>query len=393
MNKQSIALTQSVQQVFEQHFDYAPTHIIQAPGRVNLIGEHTDYNDGFVLPCAIDYQTVVAAATRSDSLVRVIAVDYDNASNTFDLSQPLAFDPDCMWVNYICGVLKGLLEKGYAISGMDLTVSGNVPQGAGLSSSAALEVVIGQMCKVLWQLPLTQQEIALNGQWAENHFVGCNCGIMDQLISAEGKADHALLIDCRSLETQAVKMPENMAVMIINSNKKRGLVDSEYNTRRAQCEEAAEFFGVKALRDVSLETLMAHYLDLDSVVAHRARHVITENLRTQEAAIALSQGDMVTLSHLMAESHASMRDDFEITVPEIDALVSMIAEVLGEQGGVRMTGGGFGGCVVAVMPPELVAEVKAAVEARYESETGLKETIYVCQAMSGAGLVSELMMA
>ncbi len=216
---------------------------------------------------------------------------------------------------------------------------------------------------------------------------------MDQLISAEGKADHALLIDCRSLETQAVKMPENMAVMIINSNKKRGLVDSEYNTRRAQCEEAAEFFGVKALRDVSLETLMAHYLDLDSVVAHRARHVITENLRTQEAAIALSQGDMVTLSHLMAESHASMRDDFEITVPEIDALVSMIAEVLGEQGGVRMTGGGFGGCVVAVMPPELVAEVKAAVEARYESETGLKETIYVCQAMSGAGLVSELMMA
>ena len=393
MNKQSIALTQSVQQVFEQHFDYAPTHIIQAPGRVNLIGEHTDYNDGFVLPCAIDYQTVVAAATRSDSLVRVIAVDYDNASNTFDLSQPLAFDPDCMWVNYICGVLKGLLEKGYAISGMDLTVSGNVPQGAGLSSSAALEVVIGQMCKVLWQLPLTQQEIALNGQWAENHFVGCNCGIMDQLISAEGKADHALLIDCRSLETQAVKMPENMAVMIINSNKKRGLVDSEYNTRRAQCEEAAEFFGVKALRDVSLETLMAHYLDLDSVVAHRARHVITENLRTQEAAIALSQGDMVTLSHLMAESHASMRDDFEITVPEIDALVSMIAEVLCEQGGVRMTGGGFGGCVVAVMPPELVAEVKAAVEARYESETGLKETIYVCQAMSGAGLVSELMMA
>ena len=393
MNKQSIALTQSVQQVFEQHFDYAPTHIIQAPGRVNLIGEHTDYNDGFVLPCAIDYQTVVAAATRSDSLVRVIAVDYDNASNTFDLSQPLAFDPDCMWVNYICGVLKGLLEKGYAISGMDLTVSGNVPQGAGLSSSAALEVVIGQMCKVLWQLPLTQQEIALNGQWAENHFVGCNCGIMDQLISAEGKADHALLIDCRSLETQAVKMPENMAVMIINSNKKRGLVDSEYNTRRTQCEEAAEFFGVKALRDVSLETLMAHYLDLDSVVAHRARHVITENLRTQEAAIALSQGDMVTLSHLMAESHASMRDDFEITVPEIDALVSMIAEVLCEQGGVRMTGGGFGGCVVAVMPPELVAEVKAAVEARYESETGLKETIYVCQAMSGAGLVSELMMA
>ncbi|OXX70978.1 galactokinase [Vibrio sp. V19_P1S1T109] len=380
-------LIQNVKASFEQVLGYAPSHIIQAPGRVNLIGEHTDYNDGFVLPCAINYQTVVAAAKREDNLVRIVSVDYGNALDEFDLTQEITFQQDKMWANYIRGVVKCLLARGYSFTGADITVSGNVPQGAGLSSSAALEVVIGQTFKELYQLDISQAEIALNGQQAENEFVGCNCGIMDQMISAQGRENHALLLDCRSLETQAVSMPEEMAVVIVNSNKKRGLVDSEYNTRRQQCEEAARIFGVKALRDVSIEQFNQKVSELDELVAKRARHIITENDRTVEAAQALRAHDMKRMGELMAQSHASMRDDFEITVKEIDTLVDIIKEVIGDQGGVRMTGGGFGGCIVALVPPTLVDAVKAAVDEKYEVATGLKASIYVCQAKEGAGLV------
>ena len=381
-------LIDAVNTSFSSVLGYQATHLIQAPGRVNLIGEHTDYNDGFVLPCAIDYQAVVAAARRDDDIVRVVSVDYDNQTKEFDLTSEITFDQDCMWINYIKGVVKCLRDRGYEFSGADIAVSGNVPQGAGLSSSAALEVVIGQTFKTLYALEISQQEIALNGQQAENEFVGCNCGIMDQLISAEGEENHALLIDCRSLETKAVSMPEDMAVVIINSNKKRGLVDSEYNTRREQCEEAARIFGVKALRDVTIEQFNARVDELDEMVAKRARHVITENDRTEEAAIALSKGDIKRMGELMAESHASMRDDFEITVREIDYIVDTVKAVIGDQGGVRMTGGGFGGCVVSIVPPALVEEVKAVLAEKYEAETGLKETIYVCKAKAGAGVIA-----
>ena len=380
-------LIQNVAHSFEKVLGYTPTHFMQAPGRVNLIGEHTDYNDGFVLPCAINYQTVVAAAKRDDNIVRVVSVDYQDATDEFDLTEEIAFQDNKMWANYIRGVVKFLMARGYQIGGADISVSGNVPQGAGLSSSAALEVVIGQTFKALYDLNISQAEIALNGQQAENEFVGCNCGIMDQLISAEGQENHALLIDCRSLETQSVSMPEDMAVVIINSNKKRGLVDSEYNTRREQCEEAARIFGVKALRDVTIEQFNARVNELDEMVAKRARHVITENDRTVEAAKALSNGDMKRMGELMAQSHASMRDDFEITVKEIDTLVDIVKAVIGEQGGVRMTGGGFGGCVVSLIPPTLVDAVKSAIAEQYEAATGLKESIYVCQAKDGAGQV------
>lgn len=383
-------LIQNVKSSFEQVLGYAPSHIIQAPGRVNLIGEHTDYNDGFVLPCAINYQTVVAAAKRDDKIVRVVSVDYDNDLDEFDLTQEITFQQDKMWANYIRGVVKCLMERGYEFNGADISVSGNVPQGAGLSSSAALEVVIGQTFKALFNLEISQAEIALNGQQAENEFVGCNCGIVDQMISAEGFENHAMLLDCRSLETQLVSMPENMAVVIINSNKKRGLVDSEYNTRRQQCEEAARIFGVKALRDVSIEQFEANVTKLDEVVAKRARHVITENERTLEAAQALRENDMKRMGELMAQSHASMRDDFEITVKEIDTLVDMVKDVIGDKGGVRMTGGGFGGCIVALMPFELVDQTIASVEEKYLAATGLKESIYVCKAKDGAGLVETL---
>ena len=382
-------LIDNVSAVFSSVLGYVASHIIQAPGRVNLIGEHTDYNDGFVLPCAIDYQAIVAASRRDDNIVRVVAVDYDNEVNQFDITQPLEFDQQCMWVNYVRGVIKCLLDRGYVLGGADIVVSGNVPQGAGLSSSAALEVVIGQTFKALFDLSISQQEIALNGQQAENQFVGCNCGIMDQLISAEGEQNHALLIDCRSLVTTAVAMPEDMAVVIINSNKKRGLVDSEYNTRRSQCEQAAAFFGVPALRDVTLAMFTEREAELDVMVAKRARHVITENMRTELAAIALSNSNMAVLAELMAESHASMRDDFEITVPEIDTLVDMVKGVIGDQGGVRMTGGGFGGCIVALVPPTFVDAITAEVNAKYQTATGLQATIYVCKAMAGAGVINE----
>lgn len=383
-------LIDNVKNAFKATLGYAPTHIVQAPGRVNLIGEHTDYNDGFVLPCAINYQTVVAAAKRDDNIVRVISVDYGNAQDEFDLTQEIAFQHDKMWANYIRGVVKCLLARGFQFTGADIAVSGNVPQGAGLSSSAALEVVIGQTFKVLFNLEISQAEIALNGQQAENEFVGCNCGIMDQMISAEGSQQHAMLLDCRSLETTSVSMPEELAVVIINSNKKRGLVDSEYNTRREQCEAVAAIFGVKALRDVTLEQFNQKSHELDPLLRKRARHVITENYRTLDAAQALSQHDMQRMGRLMAESHASMRDDFEITVAEIDTLVAMVKEVIGERGGVRMTGGGFGGCVVALVPHDLVASVQDVVDANYEAQTGLKAAIYVCQAMDGAGLVERL---
>lgn len=379
------ALINNVTRSFTSIFGYAPTHFIQAPGRVNLIGEHTDYNDGFVLPCAINYQMVVAAAKREDNIIRVIAVDYQNEVDEFSLDNTIEFLPNKMWANYVRGVIHFLQKDNYSFHGMDIAISGNVPQGAGLSSSAALEVAIGQTLKTLYQLPISQKEIALNGQKAENQFVGCNCGIMDQLISACGEENHALLIDCRSLETSAVTMPENMVVMIINTNKKRGLVDSEYNTRRQQCEEAAHILNVTALRDATLEDLLAKKAVMSDVVYRRARHVITENSRTLDAAEALRRGDLTTLSQLMMQSHHSMRDDFEITVKEVDSLVEIVKSVIGDRGGVRMTGGGFGGCVVALVTPDLVDKVVDSVKAQYEALTGLKETIYVCSASQGAG--------
>ncbi|ATM99886.1 galactokinase [Proteus vulgaris] len=379
------ALINNVTHSFSSIFGYAPTHFIQAPGRVNIIGEHTDYNDGFVLPCAINYQMVVAAAKREDNIIRVIAVDYQNEVDEFNLDNSIEFLPNKMWANYVRGVIYFLQKDNYSFHGMDIAISGNVPQGAGLSSSAALEVAIGQTLKTLYQLPISQKEIALNGQKAENQFVGCNCGIMDQLISACGEENHALLIDCRSLETSAVTMPENMVVMIINTNKKRGLVDSEYNTRRQQCEEAAHILNVTALRDATLEDLLAKKALMSEVVYRRARHVITENSRTLDAAEALRRGDLTTLSQLMMQSHHSMRDDFEITVKEVDSLVEIVKSVIGDRGGVRMTGGGFGGCVVALVTPDLVNKVVDSVKAQYEAKTGLKETIYVCSASQGAG--------
>lgn len=380
-----MSLKTTTQQVFNDTFGYAPTHTIQAPGRVNLIGEHTDYNDGFVLPCAIDYQTVIACAKRDDRQVRVVAVDYDNQQDSFSLDAPILSVKEPMWANYVRGVVKHLQQRDASFGGVDMVISGNVPQGAGLSSSASLEVAVGTVFQQLYHLKLDGAAIAVNGQEAENQFVGCNCGIMDQLISALGKKDHAMLLDCRTLGTRPVSMPKDIAVVIINSNFRRSLVGSEYNTRREQCETGARFFAQPALRDVDIEQFKAVEHELDPQVAKRVRHVLTENARTLEAAEALSKGDLKRMGELMAASHASMRDDFEITVPPIDTLVEIVKAEIGERGGVRMTGGGFGGCVVALMPFDLVDRVKAVVAEQYEAKTGIKETFYVCTASEGAG--------
>ncbi|WP_312063602.1 galactokinase [Pantoea septica] len=378
-------LKTTTQQIFNETFGYAPTHTIQAPGRVNLIGEHTDYNDGFVLPCAIDYQTVIACAKRDDRQVRVVAVDYDNQQDSFSLDAPILSVKEPMWANYVRGVVKHLQQRDASFGGVDMVIAGDVPQGAGLSSSASLEVAVGTVFQQLYHLKLDGAAIAVNGQEAENQFVGCNCGIMDQLISALGKKDHAMLLDCRTLGTRPVSMPKDIAVVIINSNFRRNLVGSEYNTRREQCETGARFFAQPALRDVDIDQFKAVEHELDPQVAKRVRHVLTENARTLEAADALSKGDLKRMGELMAESHASMRDDFEITVPPIDALVEIVKAEIGDRGGVRMTGGGFGGCVVALMPFDLVDRVKAAVAEQYEAKTGIKETFYVCTASEGAG--------
>jgi galactokinase len=370
---------------FKDIFDYKPECFFQAPGRVNLIGEHTDYNDGYVLPVAINFHTVVAAAKRQDRSVRIVAADYASEMDVFSLDEPIVKLEAPRWANYIRGVVRGLQDRGYNIGGVDIAISGNIPQGSGLSSSAALEVVVGQTLKSMFGLAISQTDIALVGQEAEHSFVGTRCGIMDQLVSVKGSKDHALLIDCRSLESNPIPIPKDISILIVDSNVNRGLVDSEYNSRREQCEEAARLLGVKALRDISLSDLEKRKSELPMEVAKRARHVVSENERTLAAADALTASNLKQLSKLMAESHRSMRDDFEISVPAVDLIVDTISSVVGEQGGVRMTGGGFGGCVVALLSPHLIQDVKDALSATYERETGLQESIMVCAASGGSG--------
>jgi galactokinase len=370
---------------FAGRFGHPPALVVQAPGRVNLIGEHTDYNDGFVLPCAIDFGTLVAARPRTDHTVRVLALDQDQALDEFSLDEPITKRPDADWANYVRGMVQALLQAGHALPGADLAISGNVPLGAGLSSSAALQVSVGQAFKQLASLhTLDATTLAQLAQRSENEFVGCRVGIMDQLISARGVAGHALLIDCRSLEARPVAMPDGVAVLIFNSNIRRGLVGSVYNLRREQCEAAARHFGVTALRSVGTELLEHGAKGLDATVLRRARHVVSENQRTLDAAAALVRGDLQSLSVLMAASHASMRDDFDITTPAIDALVETVAGVLGHQGGVRMTGGGFGGCVVALAPHGLAQKAIDHVARAWRSPEGQLATPYLCQAATGS---------
>lgn len=379
---------QALLQAFAQAHGRAATVLAQAPGRVNLIGEHTDYNEGFVLPCAIGFGTRVAAAPRTDGRVRVLALDQGLALDEFDIARPWppALAPGANpWPLYVRGMTVVLQQAGHVLPGADIAISGDVPQGAGLSSSASLEVALGQAWKALAHLDaLDAKALARMAQQAENDYAGCRCGIMDQLASACGEAGHALLIDCRSLATRAVPVPAHWEVLILHSRVQRGLVDSAYNERRAQCEAAARHYGVAALRDLDLTMLEAGAHGLDATVLRRARHIVTENARTLAAAEALQQADMPALRELMAASHASMREDFAISHPAVDRLVEILADALGNEGGVRMTGGGFGGCVVALAPAAAAQRALEAAAAHYRSPQGLPAIPWRCRPAAGA---------
>lgn len=378
------------QQKFNEHYGYNAEQTVFAPGRVNIIGEHTDYNDGFVMPCAINYGMAVSFAKRNDSIWRVYAIDI-NEQDEFDLSQDFT-QSEHKWANYVRGVVKYIQEQCPEFKqGADLVMASDVPMSSGLSSSAALEISIGKTCQVLGNLPLSLAQIALIGQKAENKFVGANCGNMDQLTSALGQKDHLIMIDCRSLEITPTPVPQGYYIAIINSNVKHDLVTGEYNSRRQECEQAAKFFGVKALRDVTPEQFHARENELKAeseLVYKRAKHVVYEDQRVLDAVAALKANDMVKLGQLMGESHDSMRDDFEITIPEIDYLVELAQVAIGKNGGARMTGGGFGGCIVCLVPNEKVEALRQLIADNYEKQTGIKETFYLCTASDGVRVVS-----
>jgi galactokinase len=374
-------------QGFLRTFGTAPQHASRAPARVNLIGEHTDYNEGYAMPCAIDRETVVAAAARDDDVVEVLACDLGGATARFRVGDAADVSGSPQWLRYVQGMVAVLTEQGHQVGGAQLAIAGNVPQGAGLSSSASLELAVGHAFAALNGWQLAPKAMALAGQRAENVYAGCQCGVLDQMSSALGVAGHALLLDCRSLDVTPMPLPAGTSVLVIDSKIQRGLVDSEYNLRRQQCEAAAAGLGVKALRDVDDSLWSRRGGELELVVRRRARHIISDSRRCELLGAAMARGDLAEMGHLMRESHWSMRDDFEITVPAIDALAALVQDVVGDAGGARMTGGGFGGCVIALAPVAAVDEIRAAVAKGYRSPSGVAAEVHVCEASGGAGVL------
>lgn len=360
--------------------------VFRAPGRVNLIGEHTDYNGGFVMPAAIGFSTWVTIAPRDDRMVTVFSENFSETIE-FDLDDQNARSQG-HWSDYVKGVAFTLERAGYRLRGATLRIHGEVPIGSGLSSSAAIEVATG--CSLLKNsgLSLDRVELAKMCQRAENEFVGMRCGIMDQFISCCGQAGKALLLDCRSLDYKLLPLPEEARVVICNTMVKHALATGEYNARRAECETGVRHFArirpdVRALRDVTVDELELEKNDLPGVIYRRCRHVITENARVLEAARALEQGDLEAFGRLMNESHSSLRDDYAVSCKELDLMVELAARVEGIYGA-RMTGGGFGGCTVNLVKAEYVEDFKRAVAQGYEKEMGLAPKIYVCNAAEGA---------
>jgi galactokinase len=370
---------------FQDRFGGAPALIVRAPGRVNLIGEHTDYNDGFVLPLAIEHAVWIALRPRRDETVRLISIDF-NGSAEFDLSK-IVKQQQPLWAEYIKGVAWSMQEAGHALRGWDGVIIGDVPIGAGLSSSAAIEVAAARAFAAVSDIAWEGARMAKLCQRAENRWIGVNSGIMDQMISAAGVEGRAVLIDCRHLTLEAVPFPAGTAVAILDTATRRELAaGGKYNERRQQCEDAASAFGVRALRDLDPARLMREIDRLDPLTARRARHVVTENARTLQAAAAMRAGDPDELGGLMNASHISMRDDFDISRPELDAMVE-IAQAHAACYGARMTGGGFGGCAVALIRADAADSFAADVAAAYLSATQLTPRIYITQASAGAALV------
>ncbi len=380
-------LAQRVAEEFRVRFPGDSPRLFQAPGRVNLIGEHTDYNDGFVLPVAIDRQVILAARARADTQVRLWSAHFQEGSE-FSLRE-IAPDRAAPWSNYVRGVAQVLQQEGFALRGMDAVIAGNVPIGSGLSSSAAIEVASATALCSLSLLRVAPVDLALLCQRAENEFVGMNCGIMDQFIAALGQRERALLIDCRSLDYEAVPLPSSVSVVVCDTMKRRGLVDSEYNARRQECEQGVRLLkqylpGVRALRDVTTDELMQHSHILPPIVRRRCAHVVTENERTLKAVAALRAGRVAEFGELMDQSHASLRDDYEVSCQELDTMVQLASDALGCLGA-RMTGAGFGGCTVNLVHAQAAETFALQVAERYARATGRTPEVYICEASAGAG--------
>ena len=374
-------MKKKVIQAFQKEFGSDPVFITHSPGRVNIIGEHTDYNDGFVLPMAINYGTWFALRPRQDRRVIISALD-KNERLDFDLED--FSKGKGYWREYITGVAWALQEAGHKLIGWEGVFAGDVPIGAGLSSSAALELALARAFALVSDLDWDPAQMALICQKAENQWVGINSGIMDQMISACGREDFALMIDCRNLKTKHVPLPENTQIVILDTATRRGLVDSAYNERRAQCDAVACHFDVKALRNITQDQLETRAGILDLTLYRRAQHVISENQRVLDAVKALNREDASALGLLMNESHASMRDDFEISREEMDQMVT-IAQSQPNCFGARMTGGGFGGCAVALVAADQVESFQEAVVREYQEKTGLLAKVYLSLAADGTG--------
>ena len=362
--------------------------LYRAPGRVNLIGEHTDYNDGFVLPAALQLATYAAIAPRGDRTLRV---------HSLLMGETFAFDldereprPRKEWSDYVRGVAVVLEAAGYRLSGADLLIDSDVPLGAGLSSSAAIEVATGYALLDASSLPIDLTRLALDCQRAENEFVGMRCGVMDQFIACHGAAGHALLIDCRSLERTPVPIDPGVRLVISNTMVHHQHAAGEYNLRRRDCEEGVRRLstvlpGIRALRDVSAQELDRHAGLLTPVIYRRCRHVVTENERTLKAADALAASDLARCGRLMKESHSSMRDDFEISCAEVEAMVAVNAAAPGVYGA-RMTGGGFGGCTISLVEATAVEAFKESVAVGYRAATGLEPQIFTSPPAGGVSV-------
>ena len=370
----------ALRQAFKRQFGRSPAVTSEAPGRVNLIGEHTDYNEGFVLPVAIDRTVAVAAGPADGKTVRVYSADIDTQDEW------LAHAPRRTgrreWRDYVRGVAWALLDAGYALSGVDLVISGDVPQGAGLSSSAALEVAVaGALCAEAC-VQIESLRVALLCRKAENQFVGVQCGIMDQMAAACSRAGHALLIDCRSLEVEHVPLPTELAIVVVDSKIPRRLEETAYNDRRNECAEAARVLGVPSLRDATVEQVEAKRQRFPEIVYRRARHVVSENGRVLAFVSALRDNDHATLGRTMFESHESLRNDFEVSTAELDLLVDLASRTDGFIG-TRLTGAGFGGCTVNLLLAGAEERFKSEVVERYQQETGLAAEMHVCKAVGG----------
>ncbi|WP_180898199.1 galactokinase [Martelella soudanensis] len=375
---------------FFDHFDGEP-QFFRAPGRVNLIGEHTDYNDGFVMPAALEYEAQAAAACRSGRLIRIHSLkNGETAEFDLDAESP---EPRGDWTDYAFGVAVMLEAAGHRLAGADIVISSTVPVGAGLSSSAALEVVVGYALLSLSGHAVDTVELAKICQKAENEYVGMRCGIMDQFISCNGVSDHALMIDCRSLDRKPVPIDPAARIVVANSMVHHALADGEYNKRRQSCEEGVRLLrpalgDIAALRDVSFEDLEENRDFLPDLTYRRCRHIVTENERVLQAADMLLGGDLAAFGRLMNASHVSMRDDYEISCEEIDILVD-IAQAQNGVYGARMTGGGFGGSVVALVESDAVAAFIESVGAAYRDATGHISEIFACTPQDGVGRLTD----